>query len=533
MTCWQYLELEPTSDKRTIKRAYAKKLKKTNPEDDPAGFQALREAYQDALEQADYISIDDTDNATTDDWIDFTSAAEVSESTNRTGTSNTEDDELLLDINYPLNNLNQTQTDSSKPKEQDSDRFRSTDQSLEDLSWQETAPRSDQNNQTLVDTGLRAKSEDDVERLLDSLFKLLDQEALQGACDSLRYIYANDEALVPLDARYEFEGRLLVRILEQRRFPLPFVGAAIELFQWQLYDNPFPDDDQFAWAFETVMTNFYQIEAQIYVLDTYTKHLSRHLKKSSEGEQIRHQVEDSFFSNFNEDQLARLSQSQAHREVAYHLLRTADAEDYPDNIHPVPMQTRAWWYSNVWDKYQQWPDNDKEDSGGFSFWRFILVVWVISFVLRSFFYFTEDEGRVNSPQAEKSFSDLIFEKTQPTRLDGYHEREFKDGARYEGYFENGFFHGQGTLTLPSGNSYTGEFKEGKKDGQGVYTWPNGNRYEGAFKDNVRHGQGTMYFENGFKLEGEFVDDQRIGIFTITHPDGYVETINYDNTPNQI
>ncbi|AFU99840.1 RDD family protein [Simiduia agarivorans] len=52
MNPWQLLELEPTDDARAIKRAYAKKLKLTRPDDDPKGFQALNEAYQRALQLA-------------------------------------------------------------------------------------------------------------------------------------------------------------------------------------------------------------------------------------------------------------------------------------------------------------------------------------------------------------------------------------------------------------------------------------------------------------------------------------------------
>ena len=49
---WNVLDLEPTSNEREIKRAYAKKLKQIRPEEDPVGFQNLREARDEALWEA-------------------------------------------------------------------------------------------------------------------------------------------------------------------------------------------------------------------------------------------------------------------------------------------------------------------------------------------------------------------------------------------------------------------------------------------------------------------------------------------------
>ncbi|AWB44911.1 hypothetical protein DCC85_12230 [Paenibacillus sp. CAA11] len=52
MINWSLLGIDPTHDKSRIKRAYADRLKIVHPEENPSGYQALREAYDAALEQA-------------------------------------------------------------------------------------------------------------------------------------------------------------------------------------------------------------------------------------------------------------------------------------------------------------------------------------------------------------------------------------------------------------------------------------------------------------------------------------------------
>jgi hypothetical protein len=49
MDIWQELGIEPSGDRAAIRRAYAERLRRVHPEDDPEGFQRLRAAYEAAL----------------------------------------------------------------------------------------------------------------------------------------------------------------------------------------------------------------------------------------------------------------------------------------------------------------------------------------------------------------------------------------------------------------------------------------------------------------------------------------------------
>lgn len=63
MTCWTVLGLPEDADKRSIKRQYAGLLKQYRPDQDPEGFQRLREAYEQALEWAQWRDHEEHDES--------------------------------------------------------------------------------------------------------------------------------------------------------------------------------------------------------------------------------------------------------------------------------------------------------------------------------------------------------------------------------------------------------------------------------------------------------------------------------------
>lgn len=49
MNAWEILGIEPTKDKKEIKKAYARLLKQYHPEENPEEFKQIQAAYQQCL----------------------------------------------------------------------------------------------------------------------------------------------------------------------------------------------------------------------------------------------------------------------------------------------------------------------------------------------------------------------------------------------------------------------------------------------------------------------------------------------------
>lgn len=66
---------------------------------------------------------------------------------------------------------------------------------------------------------------------------------------------------------------------------------------------------------------------------------------------------------------------------------------------------------------------------------------------------------------------------------------------YTGDFNEGLFHGHGSLTHSDGSSYVGTWHEGKRI-KGTETFTNGDVFEGKFVNDVREGQGILKMKCG-------------------------------------
>lgn len=72
---WTILDLDPTSDQKEIRKAYARRLKVTRPDEDPVGFQALVEARDAALEESHWVTADEEGEASEGSAVDDRAAA--------------------------------------------------------------------------------------------------------------------------------------------------------------------------------------------------------------------------------------------------------------------------------------------------------------------------------------------------------------------------------------------------------------------------------------------------------------------------
>ena len=88
-------------------------------------------------------------------------------------------------------------------------------------------------------------------------------------------------------------------------------------------------------------------------------------------------------------------------------------------------------------------------------------------------------------------------KKQPQQKDGFGILLYPDGAKYEGMFRNGQFHGRGKMVQASGDIYIGEWGNDKATGHGTFfDASQGVRYTGEWLNDAQHGVGEETWDDG-------------------------------------
>lgn len=97
------------------------------------------------------------------------------------------------------------------------------------------------------------------------------------------------------------------------------------------------------------------------------------------------------------------------------------------------------------------------------------------------------------------------------------------GEVYEGYWENGIMHGEGTLKMEDLSVYSGGFLYGKFDGEGQIVEADQSMTKGTFKQGIISGRGVYkYRPNNPEKREEYV-----GEFWAGKPHGF-GTLKYIN-----
>jgi hypothetical protein len=264
--CWQTLGIAPTPDEREVKRAYAKLLKASRPEDDPEAFQRLRDAFEQALWAADELRrappITPVDDAGRDPR------------------------EIALEAVFRphierLAELNESGTSEAAlaALEEVIDRFSLRDPAQRDpLSWQlfedgmlwvccDIAANHDdflraglrlfgwaepgnwlgeKDPKTVEWLKLRLKEADALDAV-DRLLNLAEDEGEDAALPLLAQL-ADDDMLINVDVRHLFEAELMVGLSEFRPLPMQLGARAIELFGWKRDHRHLEEYHPDAWA---------------------------------------------------------------------------------------------------------------------------------------------------------------------------------------------------------------------------------------------------------------------------------------------
>ncbi|HEX3046264.1 MAG TPA: J domain-containing protein [Bacillota bacterium] len=250
MDIWEILGIEPTTEIVAIKKAYAGQLKLHHPEDDPQGFQCLREAYDSALKLAKFAK-DNPSFTFNPDETDLV----VTEVIEATGSDQVLSDSVINeaipplppDTNYPENEVPEYLSDQVFNTQFPADLIENTgsDQVLSDIVINEAIPplppwtnyHEDEAPKFLSDQVLKTQFLEKIEQLYHDFFRRIELENWQALFNSID--------IWNINIRNQLSNALLVFFIEHHHLPVYIWDYIDGYFQWSkqadTYDFPAPD----------------------------------------------------------------------------------------------------------------------------------------------------------------------------------------------------------------------------------------------------------------------------------------------------
>jgi uncharacterized RDD family membrane protein YckC len=222
MSIWDILEIEATSDTKVIKRAYAKKLKVTRPDEDPKGFQELHWAYKTALQHAEWMARREAAGDDEEDYDDYED--ESSEESN----SNSEVSEL------DISNLDLQLQNTTDPLAEE----KSISESIAELRNQLVNP-PETSSDTLIN------QQESIDQTINHNINQTTDHITNQTIETSEYSVAQEQITETVANPYQIEGERLLGIAQ---LLLGSNGEQAKANSWSfILESSFILEDHFNW----------------------------------------------------------------------------------------------------------------------------------------------------------------------------------------------------------------------------------------------------------------------------------------------
>lgn len=250
---WDILKIEPTDDLKEVKKAYSKLLRQCHPEDDPEGYQRLREAYDWAINQikgkkkgsmnmGNFSSIhktlekekekekDEENDNYSDLEDDYYDEYESEEEYKNNNTQN-------LNSDY-LDNYKYDEQDHEDQEYEDSNKYKNLNKDyLDDYKNDESDKQSDKKPKPKKKISIIDKKMNRIRTLYDSYFKRINIK-------NWKIILESDDIIHNFDATNKLGIAMIDFVYENHYLPNEILQYLNRIFDWEARFTKNKDSNQ-------------------------------------------------------------------------------------------------------------------------------------------------------------------------------------------------------------------------------------------------------------------------------------------------